>query len=180
MYGLAKLQKNSIFSLFGLALPVIWSSAKWWHVFARVVSSLQLLRGRKSLKNMYRKLTSYQNYQLFRVLRNVSELLDFCECSKLWKTGILNERWLKNTNNLEFYIVKEHRRNGYAYETISAFIESCIAGDITGEPHNIFSAEVITENKPCIMLLEKLGFKKSCWGMNMSSDYDFYRYEYAA
>ena len=85
-----------------------------------------------------------------------------------------------NTNNLEFYIVKEHRRNGYAYETISAFIESCVAGDITGEPHNKFSAEVITENKPCIMLLEKLGFKKSCWGMNMSSDYDFYRYEYAA
>ncbi len=85
-----------------------------------------------------------------------------------------------NTDNLEFYIVKGHRRNGYAYETIKTFIKSCEAGDITGETHNKFSAEVIMENKPCIMLLEKLGFKKTCWGMNMSSEYGFYRYEYAA
>ena len=60
------------------------------------------------------------------------------------------------------------------------FIKSCEAGDITGETHNKFSAEVIMENKPCIMLLEKLGFKKTSWGMNMSSEYGFYRYEYAA
>lgn len=85
-----------------------------------------------------------------------------------------------DTANLEFYIVKECRQNGYACEAIRAFIALCVEGLITGEPHNVFSAEVITENKPCIMLLEKLGFKKSGWGMNMSSDYGFYRYELAA
>ena len=85
-----------------------------------------------------------------------------------------------DTDNLEFYIVNEYRRKGYACEAIRAFIAFCVEGSITGEPHNVFSAEVITENKPCIMLLEKLGFKKSGWGMNMSSDYGFYRYELAA
>ncbi len=85
-----------------------------------------------------------------------------------------------DTDNLEFYIVNEYRRNGYACETIRAFISLCVEGSITGEPHNEFSAEVISENKPCIMLLEKLGFTKSGWGMNMSSDYGFYRYELAA
>ena len=83
-------------------------------------------------------------------------------------------------NNLEFYIFEDFRRMGYAYDALEAFIDSWALGKIIGTPHNEFYAKVIDDNFPCIKLLEKLGFKKSGWGMNITSDYGFYRFEYVA
>ena len=84
------------------------------------------------------------------------------------------------SNNLEFYVYKEQRRKGYASEAISLFINACAEGLITGKPHKEFFAGAVHTNDACVKLLNKLNFKKTGIGFNISSGVGFLGFEYAA
>lgn len=84
------------------------------------------------------------------------------------------------SDNLEFYIFADHRRNGYAFEAIRAFINSCVEGVITGKSHKRFIAETIHDNEPCIALLTKLGFKECRAGFNIGTGLGILGFKYAA
>lgn len=83
-------------------------------------------------------------------------------------------------NNLEFYVFNEYRRQGYAYEGVKTFIDSCLEGKITRRPCNGIYAEVDADNEPCIGLLEKIGFKKLSCGFNLATGAGLLAYDYAA
>jgi len=84
------------------------------------------------------------------------------------------------SNNLEFYIFKEHRRNGYASEAIMTFINACAEGLVTGESHKEFFAGAVHTNDACVKLLNKLNFKKSGIGFNITSGVGFFGFDYVA
>ena len=64
-----------------------------------------------------------------------------------------------DNNNLSYYIFKEHRRNGYAYEVVTALIDKIMNGDIVDKKIDVILAWVLVTNKPSANLLEKIGFK---------------------
>ena len=66
----------------------------------------------------------------------------------------------EETGNLEFYIFREHRRNRYAYEALTALLERFFDGTLTGKTYHTVIAETLAENEPSIRLLESLGFEK--------------------
>lgn len=73
-------------------------------------------------------------------------------------------------NNIEFYIFREYRREGYAYEAILVMIDEYFKGSLTERiPYEVV-AETIIENQPSIALLEKLGFVREAIGFNVSLD----------
>ena len=80
---------------------------------------------------------------------------------------------------LEFYIFKEHRRQGYAAEAIQAFIAQFRSGALFGFPGKTVIAEVVCENDPSNKLIEKLGFTKTAVGCRMTGTDGiwFVRYE---
>lgn len=81
--------------------------------------------------------------------------------------------------NLEFYIFKEHRRQGYAAEAIRAFIAQFRSGALFGFNGKTVIAEVVCENDPSKKLIEKLGFTKTAVGCRMrgADGVWFVRYE---
>lgn len=81
--------------------------------------------------------------------------------------------------NLEFYIFKEHRRQGYAAEAIRAFIAQFRSGALFGFNSKTVIAEVVCENDPSKKLIEKLGFTKTAVGCRMTGTDGvwFVRYE---
>lgn len=78
----------------------------------------------------------------------------------------------QKSRNLEFYVLGEFRRQGYAYEGIGAFLELC---DL-----DMVVAETIKDNEPCICLLEKLGFKSRGFEYNFTTDQETLAYEWKA
>lgn len=76
------------------------------------------------------------------------------------------------SRNLEFYVLGEFRRQGYAYEGIGAFLELC---DL-----DMVVAETIKDNEPCICLLEKFGFKSRGFEYNFTTDQETLAYEWKA
>ena len=83
-------------------------------------------------------------------------------------------------SNLELYVFNKYRRQGYAYEGVRTFIDSCMKGRITKRPRNGLYAEVDADNEPCIGLLEKLGFRKLRCGFNLATGAGLLAYDYAA
>lgn len=74
---------------------------------------------------------------------------------------------MEYNDNIEFYIFKEFRRNGYAAEALYAFIKAYLDGDITGSEHWEITAETLYENTPSVQLLEKLGFQREAIGFRI-------------
>ena len=73
------------------------------------------------------------------------------------------------SSNLEFYIFKEHRRQGVATEAIQAFLSQFHSGALFGFSGKTVIAEAVYENDPSKMLIEKLGFTKTAVGMRMTA-----------
>ena len=75
-----------------------------------------------------------------------------------------------NTTNsyIEYYIIKEYRHCGYAYEAIRTLIEKLYDGTILGEPIEELHAWTLWYNKPSGQLLLKLGFHST--GFNIFDD----------
>lgn len=84
--------------------------------------------------------------------------------------------------NLEFYIFKEHRRQGFATEAIRAFIAQFRSGALFGFNGKTVIAEVVCENDPSKKLIEKLGFTKIAVGCRIrgTDGVWFVRYELPA
>ena len=63
-----------------------------------------------------------------------------------------------DTDHIEYYIFKDYRRCGYAYEAVRAFINMILDGKIMNKPVNTIRAWTVWENTPSIDLLFKLDF----------------------
>ena len=61
-------------------------------------------------------------------------------------------------SSIEYYIFPEHRRKGYAYEALTAFVDAYLDGLITPNNKGNVTAEVVYENEASDRLLEKAGF----------------------
>ncbi len=72
--------------------------------------------------------------------------------------------------NLEFYIFKAYRRNGFCKEAVRALIQAFFSGALTGRQEESAFAETLSENEAPIRLLESLGFEKDAWGMRVNLD----------
>ena len=84
------------------------------------------------------------------------------------------------TNNVEFYVFKDYRHKGYAYEAVKAFMDSCMSGSVTGSCCQEFVAETVASNEHCVALLEKLGFERCGCGFDMNTGLGVLTYKYAA
>ena len=63
-----------------------------------------------------------------------------------------------DTHYIEYYIFKDYRRCGYAYEAVHEFINMLHYGKIMNMPVNTIQAWTVWENTPSIELLFKLNF----------------------
>lgn len=61
---------------------------------------------------------------------------------------------------LEYYIAKERRGNGYCQEASRALIRAYHSGALTGTRGRVVTAQVTAGNDASVRVLEKLGFKK--------------------
>lgn len=73
-------------------------------------------------------------------------------------------------NNIEFYIFKEYRRQGYGYEAVSSFTRVYLNGTISGKTEENVIAETLSDNSASIALLEKLGYQKRATGIRVNFD----------
>lgn len=125
--------------------------------------------------------------KLFNMIDFTSHLVFCCAvCEKgtgqmLGYVGLMPEI-MDDSANLEFYIFKEYRRQGFATEAIQAFLSQFHSGALFGFPGKTVIAEVVYENDPSKMLIEKLGFTKTAVGARMTAGGGvwFVRYELPA
>ena len=82
------------------------------------------------------------------------------------------------SSNLEFYVLGEFRRQGYALEALSAFVQMCADGKVTGKTPAKIVTRVIIENTACIELMKKLGFTECGCGFSITSGWGFVEFEY--
>ena len=75
-----------------------------------------------------------------------------------------------DAGNLEFYIFKEYRRNGFCKEAVQALLRSFFSGKLTGKREESVFAETLAENEASIRLLESLGFEKEAIGFRVYFD----------
>lgn len=76
------------------------------------------------------------------------------------------------TSELEFYIFREFRKNGYGTNAVNLLIKSWFFGRITGKAEAMVRAETLSENLGSIRLLEKTGFQKERAGLRMTISED--------
>ena len=62
-------------------------------------------------------------------------------------------------NHIEYYIFKEYRNCGYAYEAVGALMEKLFDGSLIGKHLTEVRAWTVWENKASAKLLIKLGFR---------------------
>lgn len=77
-----------------------------------------------------------------------------------------------DTSELEFYIFREFRKNGYGTNAVNLLIKSWFSGSITGKVEAAVRAETLSENLGSIRLLEKTGFQKERAGLRMTISED--------
>lgn len=75
-------------------------------------------------------------------------------------------------NSIEYYIFKEYRHQGFAFEALKRFIEAYLDGFITGKKEESVTAEIIIENDASKNLIKKLGFTPESIGFRLSYNKD--------
>ena len=73
-------------------------------------------------------------------------------------------REMEDEYEIEFYIAREYRRNGYCEEASRELINQLFGDGVSGKGKNLFVDKLYvttqTENEPTISLLRKLGFRE--------------------
>ncbi len=70
--------------------------------------------------------------------------------------------------NLGFYIYPQYRRQGYAYEAVSAIIDAFFKDELGMDSRMGLVAEILIENEISQALIEKLGFCCEAVGMQVA------------
>ena len=71
-------------------------------------------------------------------------------------------------NQIEYYIFKDFRRQGYAFEAVGALVDMLTNGVILGKAIDEIRAWTVLENNPSSELLLKLGFQWTGYSVNYS------------
>lgn len=71
---------------------------------------------------------------------------------------------------IEYYIFRDYRRQGYAKEALSTLIHRFFSGALTGTKGERVEAVTHSDNNASQRLLERLGFIKEAFGMRISLD----------
>ena len=71
-------------------------------------------------------------------------------------------------NQIEYYIFKDFRRQGYAFEAVGALVDMLTNGVILGKAIDEIRAWTVLENVPSSELLLKLGFQWTGYSVNYS------------
>lgn len=69
---------------------------------------------------------------------------------------------------IEYYVFRDHRRQGYAKEALVALISRFFSGALTGTRGERVEAETHSDNDASRRLLECVGFTKEASGMRLS------------
>lgn len=72
-----------------------------------------------------------------------------------------------SVGDLEYYIFKEYREQGYCQEAVRAMIESFHHGELDGTKGMSVVAEIVQGNDASAHILEKLGFVKTSVGLHV-------------
>ncbi len=72
------------------------------------------------------------------------------------------------SGDLEYYIFKEYRKNGYGKEAVEVFCNSFFQGLFTGKQESEIVAETMTDNMASCKLLESVGFQLEEQGVKIS------------
>lgn len=86
--------------------------------------------------------------------------------------GLLPDEDDPGRGEIEYYIFRGHRRQGYAKEALAALLDRFFSGALTGTPGRRAQAETHLDNDASRRLLERLGFIKEASGMQLSLDED--------
>ena len=63
------------------------------------------------------------------------------------------------TGDIEYYIFRDYRRLGYAYESVAALMDKLLDGSLLCNPVSEIRAWTVWDNIPSTQLLLKLGFR---------------------
>lgn len=72
-----------------------------------------------------------------------------------------------NSGEIEFYIFKEHRRNHYASEALTALVEWYMSAELNQQSTRKVIAETMSKNEISCKLLESIGFAKEAMGIRL-------------
>lgn len=86
--------------------------------------------------------------------------------------GLLPDEDDPGRGEIEYYVFRDHRRQGYAKEALVALIRRFFSGALTGTRGERVEAETHSDNNASRELLERLGFTKEASGMRLSLDED--------
>lgn len=86
--------------------------------------------------------------------------------------GILPYEDDPTCGELEFYIFRNYRKQGFSKEALTAFINAFFVGSLTGVRGESVEAETLSENEVVIKLLEEMGFERQAWGMRLTLNDD--------
>lgn len=86
--------------------------------------------------------------------------------------GLLPDEDDPGRGEIEYYIFRDHRRQGYAKEALAALLDRFFSGALTGTRGERAQAETHSDNDASRRLLERLGFTKEASGMRLSLDED--------
>lgn len=86
--------------------------------------------------------------------------------------GILPYEDEPTCGEIEFYIFRDFRKQGYAKEVLIAFTDAFLTGSLTGIEGKQVIAETLIENEVVINLLETVGFERQAWGMRLTLNED--------
>lgn len=101
-------------------------------------------------------------YSLF--LKNTETMVGY--------VGILPYEDDPTCGELEFYIFRDFRKQGYAKEALIAFTNAFLTGALTGIEGKQVIAETLVENEVVIKLLENMGFERQACGMRLTLNED--------
>ena len=77
-----------------------------------------------------------------------------------------------NAGEIEFHIFKEHRRNHYASEALTALIKWYMSAELNNKSEKKIIAETLSDNEISCKLLEHIGFEREAMGIRFTKSLD--------